>query len=300
MSPRSPSHYRSDIRNARRRLTELAPVTIETPLGRIAYVDQGEGYPLLLVHGVFGGYDAGLRLLDAEVCADYRCISPSRFGYPGTPMPPNPTVELQADAHAALLDELGIDQAAVAAGSAGVTSALQLAIRHPSRVAALVLMSSNVPGPHHDRGQLPPSLAQRLWRSNLLMWLVRTYLSTLIVNNMMGIPKDLPLTDADRARLAEELDSIFPVSERAQGAVFDGFTGNADINTGYALHTITAPTLMVHFRDDAGPPYSGAVALADSIPGARLVGIDHGGHLGLGTHPEVPHEIRAFLDGALK
>jgi pimeloyl-ACP methyl ester carboxylesterase len=51
----------------------------------------------------------------------------------------------------------------------------------------------------------------------------------------------------------------------------------------------------VHFKDDAGPPYTGAVALAEAIPGARLVGIDHGGHLGLGNHPEVPREIGAFL-----
>jgi pimeloyl-ACP methyl ester carboxylesterase len=210
-------------------------------------------------------------------------------------MPPNPTVPLQADAHAALLDALGVDQAAVAAGSAGVTSALQLAIRHPARVAALVLVSSNVPGPHHRRGPVPRSLAQRLWGSNLLMWLIRTYLRTVIVNNMMGIPKNLPLTDGDRARLDEELDSIFPVSERVQGAVFDGFTGNPDINTGYPLHTINRPTLLVHFKDDAGPPYTGAVALAEAIPGARLVGIDHGGHLGLGNHPEVPREIGAFL-----
>ncbi|HEX6232712.1 MAG TPA: alpha/beta hydrolase [Jiangellaceae bacterium] len=295
MSLRSPTRYRTDIPTARRRLTALAPATIDTPPGRISYVDQGVGFPLLLVHGVFGGYDAGLRLIDPEVRAGYRCISPSRFGYPGTPMPPNPTVQLQADAHAALLDALGIDQVAVAAGSAGVTSALQMAIRHPSRVAALVLVSSNVPGPHHRRGPFPRSLAQRLWGSNLLMWLIRTYLSTVIVNNMMGIPKDLPLTEADRARLDEELDAIFPVFERVQGAVFDGFTGNADINTGYPLHTIGAPTLLVHYKDDAGPPYAGAVALADAIPGARLLGIDHGGHLGLGNHREVPSEIAAFL-----
>jgi pimeloyl-ACP methyl ester carboxylesterase len=298
MSPRSPTHYRTDIQAARRRLAALAPATVDTGLGRICYVDQGEGFALLLVHGIFGGYDAGLRLIDAEVRAGYRCISPSRFGYPGTPMPPHPSVQLQADAHAALLDALGIDRAAVIAGSARVTSALQLAIGHPARVAALVLVSSNVPGLHHRRGPFPRPLARRLWRSNLLMWLVRTYLSSVVVNNMMGIPKDLPLTEADRARLAEELDSIFPVSERVQGAVFDGFTGNPDINTGYPLRAISAPTLLVHFKDDAGPPYAGAVALADAIPGARLLGIDRGGHLGLGSHPEVPGQIRTFLPRA--
>ncbi|MFK5647926.1 alpha/beta fold hydrolase [Ornithinimicrobium sp. LYQ121] len=52
-------------------------------------------------------------------------------------MPAQATVALQADTHAALLDAQGIDRAAVLAGSAGTTSALALAVRHPDRVAGL-------------------------------------------------------------------------------------------------------------------------------------------------------------------
>ena len=44
----------------------------------------------------------------------------------------------QADAHVCLLDALGIRRAAVMGGSAGAPSALQMAIRHPDRVSAML------------------------------------------------------------------------------------------------------------------------------------------------------------------
>jgi pimeloyl-ACP methyl ester carboxylesterase len=294
MTTRNPLRYRSELRRAWERLAAVRTSTVTTPVGPIEYVDQGSGYPLLLVHGIFGGHDAALRLTRPEVLAGYRVIAPSRFGYLGTPMPARPSVALQADAHAALLGALGVDQALVFAASAGVTSALQLTIQYPSRVIGLVLQSSNVPGAHHDRQLLPRWIAARLWRSNLLMWLIRTYLSGVIAHSMMGVPKQLPLSDADRARLDEELDSIFPVDRRIDGVLFDAYIGNPTINY-LPLEAVTAPTLVVHFRDDGGPPYASAVAMAQRIGHAQILTGEHGGHLGLGEHPEIPASIATFL-----
>lgn len=80
-----------------------------------------------------------------------------------------------ADTHAALLHVRGIDRAAVLAGSAGTTSAVELAVRHPDRVAGLVLLSSSAPGPQHDTDAMPRWLARRLWALDPLMWAARTY-----------------------------------------------------------------------------------------------------------------------------
>lgn len=295
MREKSPLRFPRDLREARRRLVVLRTSTAVTPIGPIEYVDRGTGFPLLLVHGIFGGHDAALRLTTPQVLARYRAVAPSRFGYLGTPMPPHADVPMQADAHAALLDTLGVEKAIVYAASAGSTSALQLAIRHPDRVAGLVLQSANVPGPHHERPVLPAAVAGVLWRSETLMWLVRTYLSAFIVDSMMGVPSGLTLSEADLARLEVELDAIFPVRERIEGIMFDAYVGNREINNHYRFESITAPTLLVHFRDDGGPPYDGAVRLARAIPGARLLTGDHGGHLGLGEHPEIAAGIEEFL-----
>jgi pimeloyl-ACP methyl ester carboxylesterase len=134
-----------------------------------------------------------------------------------------------------------------------------------------------------------------LWRSEGLMWVVRTYLSGFILNTMMGVPADLPLSERDVARVEEELDGIFPLHDRIDGVMFDAYIGNKDINNDYPFERITAPTLLVHFEDDGGPPYDGAVRLAQAVPGARLLTGEHGGHLGLGEHPDIDEGIAEFL-----
>lgn len=293
----SPLRYRSDLRAAHERLAALPSRTVTLPAGPTEYLDDGEGPTVLLIHGIFGGHDAALRLAGASDLAGRRRLAPSRFGYLGTAMPARASVALQADTHAALLDAREIDRAAVLAGSAGTTSALELAFRHPDRVAGLVLLSSNAPGPHHDTDGIPSWLAQRLWASDPLMWTVRTYAPGSITS-LMGVPPGLSLSRYDRARLEEEMDSIFPVSRRVRGCLFDAFTGNKAVNA-IPLEDIRTPTLVIHFRDDTGAPIAGAQTLAHRIPGARPLFLDHGGHLGLGDHPEVAAALRTFLTEVL-
>jgi pimeloyl-ACP methyl ester carboxylesterase len=227
--------YRHDLRTARAQLTALQPRRIETPYGMIQYADQGDGPVVLVVHGIFGGFDAGLRLARLLVPDGFRSIVPSRFGYLGSTLPPNPSPALQADAFAALLDLLGVTSAAVIGVSAGATSALQLALRHPQRVAALLLVSHNVPGPHHDHPPLPRPLARLVWGSDLLMWCVLRFMTRAILN-LMGVPKGLPLTQADRAVIQGELN-LLPVSQRIDGIIFDAFASNPDINRATPIRT---------------------------------------------------------------
>ena len=85
--------------------------------------------------------------------------SPCRGSAIGTPLPADASAEAQADAHACLLDALGIERAAIVGGSAGAPSAMQFALRHPDRTAALVLL---VPAAYVPReGGAPPLLAPR-------------------------------------------------------------------------------------------------------------------------------------------
>ena len=76
--------------------------------------------------------------------------------------------------------------------------------------------------------------------------------------------------------------------------LFDAFTGNKSVNA-TPLEEVTAPTLVIHFRDDTAAPFAGAETLARRIPNAGTVFPDRGGHLGLGEHPEVAGAIRDFL-----
>jgi 2-hydroxy-6-oxonona-2,4-dienedioate hydrolase len=79
---------------------------------------------VLVVHGIFGGFDQGSVTAQGNLGNGFRCIVPSRFGYVRTPLPDTASPATQADAYACLLDVLGIERTAVMGASAGATSAI--------------------------------------------------------------------------------------------------------------------------------------------------------------------------------
>lgn len=110
---------------------------------RLRYVEQGAGPPLLLIHGT-GGDAEVWRAAMPLLAARHRAIAYDRRGFGRSPAPA-PTGAGAYAAHAAdaraLLDELAPGQpAAVVGWSAGGIVALHLALAHPDRVAALVLV----------------------------------------------------------------------------------------------------------------------------------------------------------------
>jgi pimeloyl-ACP methyl ester carboxylesterase len=291
------ARYRRDIRAARERLNSGGSQVIETDCGPIEYATIGEGDPVLVVHGIFGGFDQGLVIAGGNVGEEFRSIVPSRFGYLRTPLPEDASPAGQGDAFACLLDALGIQQTAVLGTSAGGTSAIQFALRHPHRCAALMLFSSNAPG--ETEATLPPEpLAKVIFKSDLVFWLMTTYFRSSL-NSMMGVPKGFELTPEYKADVAEVMRTILPVNPRADGAVFDMFVSNADINAGYPagypLEEIAAPVLIVNAVDDPLTLYANAKSMAERISGAKLVTIESGGHMLLGHEERIRSEIVAFL-----
>jgi pimeloyl-ACP methyl ester carboxylesterase len=61
------------------------------------------------------------------------------------------------------------------------------------------------------------------------------------------------------------------------------------------LSRVQVPTLVMHARDDPGPPYASAVEMTHRIADARLVTVDSGGHLMLGDHADAISEVARFI-----
>src|SRR5829696_9985603 len=109
------ARYRRDLRRDNDRLAAVERRLIETPFGSVEYAEDGDGSPVLLVHGVLGGCDFGVGAGGVNVPAGYRVISPSRFGFLGSSFAPDRSPTAQADAFAALLDHLEITELPVVA-----------------------------------------------------------------------------------------------------------------------------------------------------------------------------------------
>jgi pimeloyl-ACP methyl ester carboxylesterase len=285
------ARYRRDTAAARARLAALGSQVAQTACGPVEYASVGEGYPILAIHGIFGGFDQELIAAKPVLGHGFRVIAPSRFGYLGTPMPPDASVARQADAHRCLLDHLGIERAAVMAHSAGATSAIDLVLRYPERVSALVLVVPNSPGPGAPAPP-PGPLMNLLFSSDLPFWFLTTYAPSALP---IGVPAGMELTLAGRADLAAAMETLAPAASRGAGFRFDATVSNPAINGGYRFGDVAVPTLVVAARDDDMASFERPRGLAAMIPGARLVVVERGGHLLLGQGTAIGAEIVGFL-----
>jgi pimeloyl-ACP methyl ester carboxylesterase len=206
------------------------------------------------------------------------------------------TLEMQADAFAEFMTSLGIDDAVVLAGSAGSTSALHLAARHPDKVRALVLVSANVPGPHQPRGMPPRPLFKAIFGNDPILWVMITYLPGLMgrLSQVLRVPEGVQLIPGDEQKLSCAMRNVLLGKRRIVGEVFDAYVSNPAVNR-IDLSRVLVPTLVMHARDDPGPPYRSAVEMARRIPDARFLPVERGGHLMLGDHSDSTREVARFL-----
>jgi 2-hydroxy-6-oxonona-2,4-dienedioate hydrolase len=287
--------YSHDLQNAQAQVKAGSQV-VTTGCGTIEYAEAGSGTPVLIIHGAGGGYDQGLLLGEMMLGSGYRVIAPSRFGYLGSPIPADSSVEAQADAYICLLDRLGIQKAAVMGVSAGGPSAMQFALRHPERTSALVLVSAVSYTGHLPVKQDPKiQTIDRIMGSDFVYWAgMHTVRGTLLA--LFGVPTAVQAhMSADDSLFADRLlDAMLPTSTRIAGIQLDQTHLLARDDR---LAGIKTPTLVLHARDDALVPLTDGEYSAATIPGAHLVVFADGGHFIVNHMQEVQATIGEFLAG---
>ncbi|HEV8419896.1 MAG TPA: alpha/beta hydrolase [Actinomycetota bacterium] len=286
--------YRRHMDAARRRLGARERRLVQDPrFGAIEYTEWGDGPLLILSHPLFGGFDLGSGLAATYIGDSYRFVAPSRFGYLGSSLPSGAMPPDQADAYAVLLDALGIERSVMFGYSAGGPSAIQFALRHPGRTTALILMASALPG---KAGAPPKPVAQMLFGSDLMFWMLKRYAASLFAR-ILGMPKGLRPTPDQRQRMVEVEESFFPIRPRKAGVLFDLYVSNPDVQ-GYPLEEIAVPTLIINAKDDGLSAFENAARAAERILDSRLIAVERGGHLLLGSERLIQKEIAALMTDA--
>jgi pimeloyl-ACP methyl ester carboxylesterase len=273
-----------------------------TTRGRVEYAEEGSGPPLLISHGTSGGYDQGLWLARALNLKDVRVIAASRAGYLRTPLASGRTPEAMANVFARLLDELGINRAAVLGYSAGGPTALQFALRHTDRCAGLVLLSAVSRRVASHAIVRAGSRMLFKWQPGFPIWLAqgmgatRTLAAHVALRALVNQAdlRRLVLRDETQARLlADRVQSLGLPSLRRAGNLNDERC-MAEMAE-YPLAHITVPTLVVHGRADMVVVPDDAVFAARSIPGAVLLMLERGAHMLPLTHGVAGLSIGGFL-----
>ncbi len=270
--------YFWDMNRAYERVTGKSTV-IPSPYGNIEFTEGGSGPDVLVIHGSGGGFDQGELVAQAVLGDQFHWITPSRYGYLRSTYSKNATFDDQAHAYAHLLDQLGIKKVAVVALSHGGPSALLFAVLYPERVSSLTLISCGVASSAAEnqvQANQKGEMLVTIFKYDPLYWAISKLFRSQLME-LMGANDEViaNLTPDQRELVDKVIDYMNPVSLRSAGAAFD----NKAKMPNERIAVIRAPTLIFHAKDDTLQLYHNAEFAASTIPGARLVSFDKGGHL---------------------
>ena len=234
------------------------------------YHDQGQGDPVLLLHGSGPGVSAwaNWRLVIPYLADNFRVIAPDIVGFGFTERPDDIRYDMETWLRHALdfLDAMELEQAHVVGNSFGGSLAVALAVHAPERVSRLVLMGS-------------VGLEFELTEGLDLTW---GYTPSL--DNMRRL---LDLFAYNRELVTDELAqlryeaSLRPGVQESYAAMFpaprqDGIrkicSSEADVSN------IEHETLIVHGRDDRIIPVSCSEQLFKCIKNSQLHIFGNCGH----------------------
>ncbi len=108
------------------------------------YLDDGEGPPVVLVHGSGPGVTAyaNWRLTIPDLARHFRVLAPDMAGFGFSEKPGTYGMEIWMGQIIGFLDALGLDRVSLVGNSFGGGLAIRVAVEHPERVHRLVLMGA--------------------------------------------------------------------------------------------------------------------------------------------------------------
>jgi pimeloyl-ACP methyl ester carboxylesterase len=255
--------------------------------GAKIYWDQlGEGDPLLLIMGL--GYPSDSWHRSRPVLArKYRTIALDNRGAGRSDRPEGPySIALMASDAAAVLEAAGVESAHVFGFSMGGMIAQELALQYPKRVRSLILGCTSTGGPQAVQAE-PEAIQMLMSRGNMPPEQAARAAVPFIYH---------PATP--RKLIEEDLETRRPwfVSQEAYTAQLQGVVTFESYGR---LSQINSPALIIHGETDRLVPAGNGRAIAEKIPGAKLILLAHASHIFTTDQPEAAHRaILEFLEAA--
>ncbi len=243
-----------------------------TSSGPVEYTWRGNGPVILVSHGTSSNcfsVDGTAPLLEAG----FSVLTPSRPGYGRTPLKVGPSAAQAAEAMVALLDCLKAETCSVMAISGGGPTGVALAANHPGRLRRLALMEA-ITRPE-DRVNEPAYQSQKSFYGPMhgMYW------------SMLGLVSRMSPAGMARQTMAlfsthdpdEVVSQLTPQDIVAICRFYQGRSSRAGAISdlahsvgGELLQCVTAPTLIIHSREDKSVPFSHAEWSLAHIAGSKL------------------------------
>lgn len=256
----------------------------------LSYLDEGEGEPVLLIHGIptWGYLWHGLL---PELARSHRVLVPDLlgFGYSDRRDGFDRSIARQAEWLDSWVETLGLRRVSVVGHDIGGGVALRLATLFPERVARLAVLNTICYDSWPIEGMLQfghPGAYRKLSASAALR-----LLKLMLRQGFASSPED---------ELLEGLLAPYRTEVGKLSLVRNASALNTNLTTEISplLPQLTVPTLVLWGEDDAFQPVKFGERLARDIPTASLVRIKDARHFVMLDRPEeVAGQLLGFLQG---
>ncbi len=270
----------------------FAPHYVEQDGLRMHYLDEGEGRPVLLLHGE-PTWSFLYRKILPELTPAHRCLVPDHFGFGRSDKPTDPdwySYDRHADALQRFVLELDLRDLTVVMQDWGGPLGFRLCVDHPDRVSRLVVLNTGI-------GARAPS--EEWLRFQAFMRRVGTEI-------VAGQLVRMSLVQPARDEVIEAYDAPFPVPESRVGIVrfpelvatsSDHPSAAAMLDVRERLRSLDRAALVLF--SDSDPIFSrrAAEVMAELLPAAELADpVEGAGHfLQEDRGEEVGRRIAAWL-----
>lgn len=246
---------------------------VQTKKWKIHYNEAGAGHPLILLHGSGAGATGWSNFSPniGPLSAKYRVLA---VDMPGWGQSDAVTADERDHTEAAvlLMDELGIDKAALVGNSMGGMTAIRMASKYPDRVSHLITMGPGATGVRIFGAGDGPTEGLKI--------LLEAYRNPSVetMQKLVGIMTYDPVfASAELAQARSDAAQARP--EHLENFLAGGFGSPRMMFTPVEnLRAIEAPTLLIHGRDDRVVHYENSLLLVSAIPNSRLVLLNRCGH----------------------
>jgi pimeloyl-ACP methyl ester carboxylesterase len=252
----------------------------------LSYEVHGRGERVLVyLHGVLMDSLANRGLASDLAAAGHRVILLDLPGH-GRSDKPRQVAAHRMDAYARhvvhLLDDLGVEQAAVGGTSLGADVTLQVGLLAPERLRAMVL-------------EMPVlELATPMAAMMFTPLVIATHYAAPLLRSVARLARRMP---PDRLGLLGQVMGPFRLDPEELAAILHGLAVGPVAPTADERARMDVPALVIGHRSDRLHPFDDATRLAAQLPQARLV--EARSLLELRLHPaRLTAEICAFLDEA--
>ena len=270
---------RAKYANAASQFVELAPGTT------IHMRDEGPraGFPVVLVHGSNASLHTWEPWVQRLTARGYRVITLDlpAHGLTGATSEGLYTNAAYVGVVEKLVDRLGLSRFALGGNSMGGGVSWRYAVKHPDRVAALILVdASGKPQPKTAR----PPIGFNLARIPVIREIMATVTPRALIEASFkqSIANQAIATPAMIDRYWELL--LYPGNRRATVQRFGQYQGQN--NAAEVLPKLTVPTLIIWGREDHFIPLSVGEWFNQTIPGSRISVLDGIGHIPMEEAPD--------------